>query len=358
MPPSSAHLKGAIVDKYAEIALYDAAENQKVILESQRLEAKKKAEMRASLDEQVRLQQEALKRDRVEEMQWVKMEQDRIKVWNNEEKVKIEQVKAKEESIKSQRAQQLRELAALRERERKDMADYEMGILRSIHKEIKMEKAKEQAKRESDAENLRQVAVANVEYQKLLKVQKQQEIDAARALEAQWSELLDKQERARTRQLNMTYARQARQYGAAESMQEKMNRLAKEDEERMVRAAAELEAAAAKKEYDEKEARRRKQQEMTDILAIQTREKLARAQAEREREQMVIAREREDIARGDRADAKKRETMHKANTAYANELKQQMQLQEERKVLEPFLMSKAERQMNAALLRRLPGGAE
>ena len=29
MPP--AHLKGALVDKYAEIALFDAAENQRVI---------------------------------------------------------------------------------------------------------------------------------------------------------------------------------------------------------------------------------------------------------------------------------------------------------------------------------------
>jgi hypothetical protein len=31
-----------------------------------------------------------------------------------------------------------------------------------------------------------------------------------------------------------------------------------------------------------------------------------------------------------------------------------MEVQEERKVLAPYLMSKAERQMNAALLRRLP----
>ena len=39
---------------------------------------------------------------------------------------------------------------------------------------------------------------------------------------------------------------------------------------------------------------------------------------------------------------------------YREELMEQMAVQEERKVLEPFLMTKAERQMNAALLRSLP----
>ena len=42
------------------------------------------------------------------------------------------------------------------------------------------------------------------------------------------------------------------------------------------------------------------------------------------------------------------------NAEYAKELGMQMAVQEERKILEPFLMSKAERQMNAALLRKLP----
>ena len=42
------------------------------------------------------------------------------------------------------------------------------------------------------------------------------------------------------------------------------------------------------------------------------------------------------------------------NSTYAKELSTQMAIQEERKVLEPYLMSKAERQMNATLLRKLP----
>jgi len=352
MPP--AHLKGALVDKYAEIALFDAAENQRVILEAQAAEHKKKSEMKAALDAQMRMQQESLIRERQEDMEWVKKEQDRIKIWNEEEKNKIQTQKNKESKIAKQREQQLRELAALRAREKQEMQDYDMGILRSIHKEIKQERAKEAAKRQSDAENLRQVALQNVAHIEHLKQAKQAEIDQMRALEAQWTGLLDKQERQRDRQLKQTYARQALQYGAAASMQEQMDKQAAIDEERANFHARELEKAAAKREADQKAERARLQQETLDVLSIQVREKAARATADREREQMVVNREKEDIARAEKADGRRRGDMRNRNAEYARELGMQMQVQEERKVLEPFLMSKAERQMNAALLRRLP----
>ena len=69
---------------------------------------------------------------------------------------------------------------------------------------------------------------------------------------------------------------------------------------------------------------------------------------------MVVNREKDDISRAEKADARRRAEMRNRNAEYARELGMQMQVQEERKVLEPFLMSKAEGQMNAALLRRLP----
>jgi len=46
--------------------------------------------------------------------------------------------------------------------------------------------------------------------------------------------------------------------------------------------------------------------------------------------------------------------VHERNMDYARELTEQMHIQETRKTLEPYLMSRPERQMNAALLRRLP----
>lgn len=46
--------------------------------------------------------------------------------------------------------------------------------------------------------------------------------------------------------------------------------------------------------------------------------------------------------------------MRGRNMDYARDLNEQMHVQETRKTLEPYLMSRPERQMNAALLRRLP----
>lgn len=190
--------------------------------------------------------------------------------------------------------------------------------------------------------------------QEALKQKKIEEITHTRKLEATWAELLDKQERQRDRQLKATYARQAMQHGAAASMQERMQEQAKADEERASRQAAEVEAKAAQREADQRAERTRLQQECLDVLSIQVREKAARAMADKEREHMVVARERDDIARAEKADAKRRTETRYRNSEYAKELSTQMQIQEERKVLEPYLMSKAERQMNAALLRKLP----
>jgi hypothetical protein len=49
----------------------------------------------------------------------------------------------------------------------------------------------------------------------------------------------------------------------------------------------------------------------------------------------------------------RKDNIKKKNMAYAEELETQIRMQQERKLMEPFLMSKAERQMNASLLRRV-----
>ena len=312
------------------------------------------AAMRAALDAQVRYQQAVKAREQSEDVEWLRREQDRIKIWNAEERKKTEETKAKNNAIREQREQQLRELSALRTRERAEQAAYDREVLASIKREIQMERAKEALKRESDAENLRIVAIQNIKHLETLKLAKEKENEEMRALEAQWSEVLDKQERARDRQLKMTYSRQAKQYGTAASMQEEMERIARDDEARANRHAAELEVAAAKRDYDQTATRARLQREMLDVLSIQVREKTNRAQADQVRDQMVLRREHEDLALAEQADVKQRAEQKRRNERYREELVAQMTVQEERRVLEPFLMTKAERQMNAALLRRLP----
>ena len=118
--------------------------------------------------------------------------------------------------------------------------------------------------------------------------------------------------------------------------------------------AKKLEEAAKKRDADQKAERARLQQEMLDVLALQVHEKSTRGDADKQREAMVVAREREELERAEKADQKRRAMNRVKNAEYAKELGMQMAVQEERKILEPFLMSKAERQMNAALLRKLP----
>jgi len=185
------------------------------------------------------------------------------------------------------------------------------------------------------------------------KKDKEGEIAYVRELESQWSEVLNKQERQRDRLLKLTYSRQNKSGAAAESMQEQLNRIAQQDEVRSNRHAAELEAAAVKREQDQKNERARLQRECLEVLAIQVREKSSRASLDKTRDQMVLQREQQDLAAAEKTDVARRSEKMKRNLAYKAELMDQMRVQDERKTLEPYLMSKAERQMNAELLKRL-----
>ena len=117
------------------------------------------------------------------------------------------------------------------------------------------------------------MSLQNARNQEILKQKKLEEQEYQRNLDATYTELLDKQERQRDRQLKATYARQAKQYGAAASMQEVMDQQARADEARAKAEADEVERLAAKRESDQKSERARLQQETLDVLSIQVREK-------------------------------------------------------------------------------------
>ena len=162
------------------------------------------------------------------------------------------------------------------------------------------------------------------------------------------------QERARTRQLALTYSRQAKQYAASESMQEKMNKQGAQDEERALARQLADEEAAREKIRAERAHRAQLQQDCLDVLAIQVRDKQVRAHADVKRDSAVIEREKIDLIKAEIADGKFRETKRLESIAYAHELQEQRRIQETRKTLEPFLMSRPERQMNAEMIGRLP----
>ena len=95
--------------------------------------------------------------------------------------------RASQESVREQREKQLRELHVMRQREREDQLQYETEILRSIHKEMKHERAVELAKKAADADNLLQVAKQNELHLEHLRQKKLQEAANVRALEAEWA---------------------------------------------------------------------------------------------------------------------------------------------------------------------------
>ena len=239
-------------------------------------------------------------------------------------------------------------------REAEEDADYDQMILRDIKKHILAERAVEVEKRKKDEEALQRVKEQNIEYEKMRHVRKAKEHEAVRALEAQWSEVIEKQERQRARLLAQTYARQARQYAASASMQEIMAGHAKEDEARALRVQNEIEAAKIKREQDAIDRRKALQKECLEVLEIQIREKAQRKQQMSQRDALVIEREQLDLKRAEEAEQRARANRASLNAEHAKHLAEQIQLQATRKTLEPFLMSKAERQMNAAILRRLP----
>ena len=352
--PTHPAAKKVLVDKYAEIALFDAEQNQKEILRVGALEQQKKVALKKELDEQIRVKQAAMLKERSQDREWLQREQARVLIWNEEEKKKIAEEKRKYAEIRVQREQQLREGAALRKRDEDEMRTYEVGILQDIHVQLQKEKAVEAAKRARDAEALRQLALQNIENDKLLRIRKAEEFKAMRALEAQWSGVLDKQERQRTRLLKQTYARQAKQYAASESMQAIMNKQGQADEERAIARQKADERAAREKVEAQKAHRAGLQHDCLDVLAIQVRDRQRRAYEDIKRDAAAVEREKIDIIKAEIADSEFRETKRLEALAYARELQEQRRVQETRKTLEPFLMSRPERQMNAEMIGRLP----
>jgi hypothetical protein len=197
------------------------------------------------------------------------------------------------------------------------------------------------------------VVQQNDQHREVLRHLKAEEDASMRALEAQWSGELDKQERQRSRLLAQTYARQARQYAASDSMQEIMKKQGEADHARAVAQEQEIEKRESDKEAAKKSKRAALQRECLDVLAIQVKEKEIRAQAESTRGNALAVHAKTQLQREEEVDLAARANRKARSVAHAQDLMAQMKLQHERKTLEPFLLSKAEREMNATLLSRL-----
>uniref|UniRef100_A0A7S4B4K4 Trichohyalin-plectin-homology domain-containing protein n=2 Tax=Chrysotila carterae TaxID=13221 RepID=A0A7S4B4K4_CHRCT len=343
--------KRVLMDKYAEIALLDVADNQRKMEEAEQRERLRKVEVKKALDEQLRLKQAAALREKQADRLWAQAQNERIQAWEEEEKKKIVEKKSKEASVRAQREAQLRELNAMRSREAAEKRAYETNILLDIRREMVSERAKEQERRRRDEENCRQVRMQNDQHLASVRAQRESDLIRMRQLEEETLAMAERQEQNRERELKKTYARQALQYAAKESMQEVLAKRAAADEARALermKADAEL---AKLKEAEKRSRKAQMQKDALDVLAIQVREKQVRAQAESNYEAMIAARAKEEAARAEEMEARRRAMTKSKNMQYAEELAAQIKHQNDRKMMEPFLMSKHERQMNSSLLR-------
>jgi len=90
------------------------------------------------------------------------------------------------------------------------------------------------------------------------------------------------------------------------------------------------------------------------FLRDQVKEKQLRKQANLSYQDTLVSFGKEATMRSEDLESRKKERVKERHMAHADELRAQIRMQQERKLMEPFLMSRAERQMNAALLRRVP----
>ena len=77
------------------------------------------------------------------------------------------------------------------------------------------------------------------------------------------------------------------------------------------------------------------------------------AQAESKRADALAVHAKTQLQREEEVEVLARATRKQRSVAHAQDLLHQMKITHERKTLEPFLLSKAEREMNATLLSKL-----
>lgn len=232
--------------------------------------------------------------------------------------------------------------------------DYEQNILKGIQQDMIKERAKEKAIRLRDFENTRGVREQNDRHLEHRREQRAKEDEIMARLEKQAAEIDARKAQEREMAFKATYARQARQYAATSTMQEIMQAQADADEARALKHARENEEKAAAVEAAKTSKRAALQKDCLDVLAIQVREKQVRTQAQASRNQIIADRAKAELQKSIDSETRRRDANLARRDRYKSDLLAQMRAHEERKTLEPFLLSKAERQMNASLLSQLP----
>jgi hypothetical protein len=227
--------------------------------------------VRRALDEQIRLKKSLEIKEKSKNDVWFQQEQDRLKVWEVQEAKKAAEMAQREHRILAQRRQQLVEREAIKQREVAENRAFETEILRSIQRDMVKEREAEVTRKRAEAKNMEMVIAQN-EKNKVIALQlKQKEAAYIRQVEEVAKEVAEREAAMRVQAEKDRLAKVGTGRGAqgGETMQERLQRLVREDEARAdARIAKDAADATAKIEAD-KRWRAELKRDTLEVLAVQ-----------------------------------------------------------------------------------------
>jgi hypothetical protein len=343
--------EGAKTNEWAMLGIYQAEESEVDATKkdrSRRLEAKK---VESYLRQQEETRKKEFEKQHADKAYWLQYELDQKAKWLQEQK------KAKRESLKrnkiiqEERSKQLKEQKLRVENERKQRHAEEMKIVNRQKRELermKEEKLKIHLQKQKDLEKVKK------ENALILKQREQQKKDQwaedAR-IDAQWKEIIDKQERDRENRLKDMYARQHKLVAIGQQTQ---NNVAEE----MAREEARIRRhqLAEEKRVEEKAKRAlRKSKQMKEEMMKSIDAAILRKKEEEE------AHRQSDLKMGLKMNSIAREKLKshdteieerlEAKARYRRELIRQIAEDNARKAKARAAMDTVEQKINASLLK-------
>mmetsp|Transcript_44947 Transcript_44947/g.143114 ORF Transcript_44947/g.143114 Transcript_44947/m.143114 type:complete len:497 (+) Transcript_44947:440-1930(+) len=312
-------------------------------------ERRKQAEVREGLSKQIEMQRQA-KAQAEEAKRQVGMElKKQAQRYEDEEWHQQVAMHEKNMKNKAERELQVRDQAD-RAREARRLAKLEDEMLMAqIAEQDRKAAAKKAAELEADRVQMKKTMEDNIRNREMKQAAKMEEKNADELLMKRYVEIEEARAKAREDEIEARRALQLKKFqqGGGDALQASMEEKAAEDERKVLRLAAELEAAAARKDAEKKAKKRRDEEEMRNALAAQMRERDAVAQRDKS-ERKKYSEEMEDLYRRNKAeDAAAKKATREKKAALARDQVEQMKLEAHRRFYEAGdFMPERERKLN------------
>jgi len=350
-PPLSLSLQRQQVvekDEWARLAAY----NQRVAEEEERQRQERllreREATRVALARQVAEREARMAAEEEEAKKYFEMEMKDVKAWESEQEARKRERAEAAELLRHQREAQVEETRALRAAIRGMQLEEEKGLLASMAKEYRAERAKEMQRKQDARERLAEVAEQNAVTLRLRADERRRQVEDEIAYMREQEALMDRQQKAREERLAKAREWQARVEARARDLPAGREWLSAEVQERYLKE---------REEQDRAEDERRKQalakgrEDLRRELDRQLEEKRAAKEA----------REAEGRAYGKRLEAeaeeakKERERVREAEKRKQQDLRRELneQMKANAKLRQVVLMTEDEKRINKDLIARV-----